>query len=180
MDRANRELGLGFDEFGHGLGQSGEIALVHLIGVLKAVRGADEADVRKGIDAKEGETGLGLFELDVAEEDLGVGGGRRVLIVGDERVGDDGELFAEVLEVELLLVVELDGVEEDGERVGSGCLDGGEEAREGQVVQADHTRFRTRLEVEELGDSVGVGIGIGEDIEDQRRGEDGDEEDELG
>lgn len=63
--------------------------------------------MREGIDAKERETGLGLLELDVAEEDLGMGRRRWVLIVGDEGGGDYGELLVEVLEVELLLVMEL-------------------------------------------------------------------------
>lgn len=163
MDRANGELSLRFDEFGHGLGQSREISLVHLIGVLEAVIGADEPDVRKGIDAEEGETGLRLLEFDVAEEDLGVGRRRRILIVGYEGVGDDGELVAEFLEVELLLVVELNGVEEDDERVGSRGLGGGEEARDGVVVKVDHARCGSGLEVEEFGDSVGAGVG--EDVE---------------
>lgn len=69
--------------------------------------------MRKGVDPEEVEGRLGFAELDVAEEELGVG----VVVVGDERRGDEGEFLAEFAEVEFGLVVELGGVKEDEERV---------------------------------------------------------------
>lgn len=69
--------------------------------------------MREGIDAEEGEAGLGFLEFNVAEEELRLGGA--VLVVGDESGGDEIELGAEVLEAELALVVELNRIEEDEE-----------------------------------------------------------------
>ncbi|PON31996.1 hypothetical protein PanWU01x14_365200 [Parasponia andersonii] len=150
MDRTHNELSPRLDELRHGFSQSGEIPLVHLVRVFEAVMGSNEPDMREGVDAEEREASLSLFELNIAEEDLGMGWRRRVLIVGDERGGDNGELLVKILEVELVLVMELHGVEEDEERVGSGGFDGGEEARDGVVVEVDHPRFGSRLQVKKL------------------------------
>lgn len=137
MDGSHGDPGFGFDELGHGLGEPGEIALVHGLGVLETLGGTHEANVGEGVDAELGEGELGFFEFDVAEEeftvDLVV-----IVVVGDEGGGDEGEFVAEVEEAELGLVVELDGVEEEDEGVGARGVDGGEEAREGLVVEVDH------------------------------------------
>lgn len=136
MDGSHRDPGFGFDELGHGLGEPGEIALVHGLGILETLGGAHEANVGEGVDAELGEGELGFFEFDVAEEEFTV-----VRVVGDEGGGDEGEFVAEVEEAELGLVVELDGVEEEDEGVGAWGVDGGEEAREGLVVEVDHAGF---------------------------------------
>ena len=75
----------------------------------------------KGIDTKELEGRLGFAELDVAEEEFRVG----VVVVGDERRGDEGEFFAEFAESEFGFVMKLGGVEEDEERVRARGFGGG-------------------------------------------------------
>ena len=67
MNQTNIELGLGLDKIGHRLGESQEIALVHLLRLLQGLVRSNEADVREGIDAEESEALLRLFELNVAE-----------------------------------------------------------------------------------------------------------------
>ena len=62
VNRTDVELGLGLDEIGHRLGESWEIALVHLLQLLGGLVRSDEADVREGIDTKESEALLRLFE----------------------------------------------------------------------------------------------------------------------
>ena len=79
---------------------------------------SNEADVREGIDAEESEALLRLFELNVAEEVIWVARAR-VRVVGDEGLGEKKEFGIEGFELELRLVVELGGVEEDKEVVGS-------------------------------------------------------------
>ncbi|KAM1837461.1 hypothetical protein EV1_019038 [Malus domestica] len=107
----------------------------------QAVGGADQADVWHRVDSELGEVVLRLLELDVAEEELGVGRGRRVLVV---------------LEVKLRLVVELRSIEEDKDPVGSRGFDGGEEFEE-TIVEVDHPRIGSGLEGEVFGDRVGFG-----------------------
>ena len=128
MDGAHGEVSLGLDELGHGVGEAGEVALVHGLGVLEAHVGPNEADVGEGVDAELGEGELGLLELDVAEEEL-VGVGR--VVVGQEGGGDDGEFVAELREAELRLVVELRRVEEEEDGVRARGFHGGEEAGRG-------------------------------------------------
>ena len=79
--------------------------------------------MREGIDAEESEALLRLFELNVAEEVIWVA---RVRVVGDEGLGEKKEFGIEGFELELRLVVELGGVEEDKEVVGSWGFFGGE------------------------------------------------------
>lgn len=149
MDGAHGEFGLGFNELGHGIGEAGEVALVHGLGVLEARRGPNETDVREGVDAELGEGELGLLELDVAEEELGVG-----RVVGEEGGGDDGEFVAELGEAELRLVVELCGVKEKEDGVRARGFHGGEEAGEGLVVQPDYARFGSGLQGEQFAHSL--------------------------
>ena len=96
------ELGLGLDEISHRLNKSREIALVHLLRLLRGLVRSNEADVREGIDAE---------EVWVARA--------RVRVVGDKGLGKEKEFGVEGFELELRLVVELGGVEEDEEVVGS-------------------------------------------------------------
>ena len=56
------KLGFGLDENGHQLDKSREIALVHLLRLLGALVRSDEVDVREGIESKESEALLKLFE----------------------------------------------------------------------------------------------------------------------
>ena len=70
MNRTDIKLGLGLDEIGHQLDKSLEIALVHLLWLLRGLVRSDEADVREGIDIKESKALLRLFELNVAEEEI--------------------------------------------------------------------------------------------------------------
>ena len=125
MNQTNIELGLGLDKIGHRLGESREIALVHLLRLLQGLVRSNEADVREGIDAEESEALLRLFELNVAEEVIWVARAR-VRVVGDEGLGEKKEFGIEGFELELRLVVELGGVEEDKEVVGSWGFFGGE------------------------------------------------------
>ena len=81
--------------------------------------------MREGIDAEENEALLRLFELNVAEEVIWVARAR-VRVVGDEGLGEKKEFGIEGFELELRLVVELGGVEEDKEVVGSWGFFGGE------------------------------------------------------
>ena len=60
-------------------------------------------------------------------------------------------------ELELRLVVELGGVEEDEEVIGSWGFRGGEVARDGVVVEVDYAGFGSGLEGLELRESVRVG-----------------------
>lgn len=132
MDGTHGKFSSGLDELGHRLSHSGEIPLVHLLRVIFQGfgGGADEADVGEGVDAEEVEGRLGFAELDVAEEELGIG----AVVVGDERGGDEGELVPEFPEVELGFVVELGGVEEDDERVRARSFRGCQEFGDGPVV----------------------------------------------
>ena len=59
---------------------------------------SDEADVREGIDAKESETLLRLFELDVAEKEVWVTRAK-VRVVGDEGLGKEREFEVESFEL---------------------------------------------------------------------------------
>ena len=70
MNRTDIKLGLGLDEISHQLDKSLEIALVHLLWLLRGLVRSDEADVREGIDIKESKALLRLFELNVAEEEI--------------------------------------------------------------------------------------------------------------
>ena len=70
VNRTDIELGLGLNEIGHQLNKSLEIALVHLLRLLRGLVQSDKADVREGIDIKESKALLRLFELDVAEEEV--------------------------------------------------------------------------------------------------------------
>nr|POF15916.1 hypothetical protein CFP56_17156 [Quercus suber] len=79
---------------------------------------SDKADVREGIDTEESDAVLRLFKLDVAEEDVWVARAR-VRVVGDEGLGEKREFIMKGFKLELRLVVELGGVEEDEEVVGS-------------------------------------------------------------
>ena len=151
VNRTDVELGLGLDEISHRLGESREIALIHLLRLLGGLVWSDEADVGEGIDAEESEAMLRLFELDVAEEEVGVARAR-VRVVGDEGLGKEREFGVEGFELELRLVVELGGVEEDEEVVGSWGFCGGEVARDGVVVEVDNARFGSGLEGLELRD----------------------------
>ncbi|KAE8736133.1 hypothetical protein F3Y22_tig00000143pilonHSYRG00001 [Hibiscus syriacus] len=74
---------------------------------------AMKVEVGKEIDAEEVERIFGFAELDVVEEVLGAG---RV-VVGDDGRGDDGELLAEIAEAEVEFITELNGIEEDEQRV---------------------------------------------------------------
>lgn len=171
LDWADGELGPGLDEVGHGVGHARNVPLLHLLRILEALHiGANKSDVGERGDPELGETGLGLFELDVAEEELG--GGGRVLVIGDEGGGEEAELGAKALEVKFGLVMELSGVEEDEDRVGPGGCGGGEEAAEGVIVEVDHARFGSRLEREKLSDPIGFGAG-----EDDGEGDEDEEED---
>ena len=84
MNQTNVELGLGLDEIGHRFGESQEIALVHLLRLLRGLVRSDEVDVREGIDVEESEALLRLFELD-----------------GDEGLGEEREFRSEGFELEL-------------------------------------------------------------------------------
>ena len=74
--------------------------------------------MREGIDAEESEALLKLFELNVAEEEIWVARAR-VRVVGGEGLGEEREFGVEGFELELQLIVELGGVEEDEEVVRS-------------------------------------------------------------
>ena len=100
VNRIDDELGLDLDEIGHQLGKSQEIALVHLLRLLQGLVRSDEVDVREGIDAKESEALLRLFEFDVVEEEVGVAR-VRVRVVGDEGLGEEREFGVEGFELEL-------------------------------------------------------------------------------
>lgn len=100
----------------------------------------------EGIDTKLGESGLGFTEFDFAEEEFGQR--RGVLIVGDERSGEEREFGFEGLEVELRFVMELGCVKEDEERERARRF--GKEAAEELVVEVDYARFGLRSEVLEL------------------------------
>lgn len=108
----------------------------------------------EGIDAEEGEGGLGLLEFEVAEEELG---GLR-WAVGEEGGREEIELGAEGLEVEVGVGVEVGGVEEDEEGVGAGRGGGGEEAADGVVVEVDDAELGAGSEGDEVCDSVGIGL----------------------
>lgn len=86
--------------------------------------------MRQRVDSELGKAVLRVLKLDVAEEQLGVRRRRWVFIVLDERRSDESELAAELLEMELMLVVELCGVEEDENPVGPWGFDGGQKSRE--------------------------------------------------
>lgn len=79
--------------------------------------GADKVDVGDGIDTEEEEGGLGVLEFDVGKEELGLG--RKALIVGDEGRGEEAEFGAQRFEVEIGVGVEMSGIEEDEEGVGT-------------------------------------------------------------
>ena len=100
VNQTDGELGLDLDEISHRLGKSQEIALVHLLRLLRGLVQSDKADVREGINAKESEALLRLFEFDVAEEEVGFAR-VRVKVVGDEELGEEGEFGVEVFELEL-------------------------------------------------------------------------------
>nr|DAD20564.1 TPA_asm: hypothetical protein HUJ06_022027 [Nelumbo nucifera] len=134
------------------------------------------ADVREGIDAEKGEGRLRFFEFDVAEEEFRLG--RGILVVGDESRGDEAEFVAEVMEMELVLVVELDGIEENEERVRSRFC-GGQEAIEAVVVEMDHTRLGSRLDVQELRDSVRIRLSGSLEENDRWRKDNSEEEEEV-
>lgn len=173
LDWAHGELGPGLDEVGHGVGDAG-IPLLHLLRILDALHiGANKSDVGERIDTELGETGLGLFELDVTEKDFG--GGGSVLVVGDKGGGDQRELGMKALEVELGFVMELNGVEEDEEKVGPGRCGRCEEATEGVIVEVDHARFGSGLEREKFSNPVGFTMaedhGQGDEEEDRLEGE---------
>ena len=72
VNRTDVELGLGLDEIGHQHGRSQEIALIHLLRLLRGLVRSDKADVREGIDAE---------EIWVARA--------RVRVVGDEGLGKE-------------------------------------------------------------------------------------------
>ena len=72
VNRTDVELGLGLDENGHQHGRSQEIALIHLLRLLRGLVRSDKADVREGIDAD---------EIWVARA--------RVRVVGDEGLGEE-------------------------------------------------------------------------------------------
>lgn len=103
MDWTHGELSPGLDELDERLSQSGETALFHLVCIVfQGFRiGADEVDVGKGIDIEEFERGLGFTELEVTEEQLGVG----TVVVGNERRGNEGEVVDEHREAEVGFVV---------------------------------------------------------------------------
>ena len=86
---------------------------------------SDEADVKEGIDTEESEALLRLFELDVVEEEVWVARAR-VRVVGDEGLEEEREFRVEGFKLKLRLVVELGGIEEDKEVVGSWGFCGGE------------------------------------------------------
>ena len=109
VNQTEVELGLGLDEIGHQLGKSLEIALVHLLRLLRGLVRSDEVDVREGIDTE---------EVWVARA--------RVRVVGDKGLGKEKEFGVEGFELELRLVVELGGVKEDEEVVESWGFCGGE------------------------------------------------------
>ena len=170
LDGADGELGPGLDEVGHGVGQAGIVPLLHLLRILEALHiGANESDVGERVDPELGETGLGLFELDVAEEKLG--GGGRVLVIGDEGGCEEAELVEKALKVEFGLVMELSGVEEDEDRVGPGSFGGREETAEGVIVKVDQAGFGSGLKRQKLGDPVGFSGG-----EDHGEGDEEEEE----
>nr|POE56151.1 hypothetical protein CFP56_61063 [Quercus suber] len=63
VNHTDVELGLGLDKIGHRLDESREIALVHLLRLLRGLVRSDEADVREDIDVEESKALLRLFEL---------------------------------------------------------------------------------------------------------------------
>lgn len=128
------EARAGLYELGHGVGEAGEVGLVHLLGSAEAgVLGADEADVGQRVDAELVEGVLRLGELDVGEEEVAGAG-----VVGEEGGGEERELGAELGQVEVGLGVERGGVEEDEHGVGAARGGGGEEAGDGGVGEVDH------------------------------------------
>ncbi|GAB2298832.1 hypothetical protein Dimus_032909 [Dionaea muscipula] len=132
----------------------------------------------EGVDVEEGEGGLRVLELEVEEEEGGeeVRGG--VPVVGNEGGGNEGEFGFERREVELGLVVEMCGVEEDEECEGAETGGGeGEDAAEEAVGEADYAGFRLRLKGEEIGDN-GIGVGVGDGDGGDEGGEDQGEEEE--
>ena len=68
-------------------------------------------------------------------------------LVGNEGLGEKREFGVKGSELELRLVMELDGVEEDEEVVGSWGFCGGEVARDGVVVEVDYADFGSGLEL---------------------------------
>ncbi|KAK9986287.1 hypothetical protein SO802_031238 [Lithocarpus litseifolius] len=129
VNQTDSKLGFDLDEIGHRLCESREIALVHLLRLLRGLVRSDEENVREGIDAEESEALLILFELDIVEEEVG-GVGARVRVVGDEGLGEEREFFklietakeeeeeVEAEEIEVMLgevLLEKELVEEEGE-----------------------------------------------------------------
>lgn len=137
MDGTHHEVGLRFDEFSHGLGKPGQIPLIHLIRIPNFLMRGDKANVREGIDAEERETRWGFSVFDCAEEQFAMMRRRAVLIVGDVGGSHDCEFAENLLEAELWLVVELNGVEEDEKPVGSWGFHGGKKSSDGLVVEVD-------------------------------------------
>ena len=155
-DGADLEARAGLDELGHGVGEAGEVGLVHLLGSAEGgVLGADEADVGQRVDAELVEGVLRLGELDVGEEEVAGGG-----VAGEEGGGEERELGAELGQVEVGLGVERGGVEEDEHGVGAARGGAREEAGDGGVGEVDHARRGPRAEGLELRDQV-VGAGRG-------------------
>ena len=62
VNRTDGKLGFGLDEIGHQLDELREIALGHLLRLLEGLVQSDEANVREGIEFKESEALLRLFE----------------------------------------------------------------------------------------------------------------------
>lgn len=172
-DGADLEPRAGLDELGHGVGEAGEVGLVHLLGVGEAgVVGADEADVGQRVDPELREGVLRLGELDVGEEEGG--GGVGVGVVGEEGGGEQRELAAELGEVEVGLGVERGGVEEEEHGVGPRGR-GGEEAGDGGVGEVDHAGWGAGAEGLQLADQVVGAGGVGgcrgeEDEEEEGKG----------
>ena len=78
VNRTDGKLGFGLDEIGYQLDELREIALVHLLRLLEGLVRSDKANVREGIEFEESEALLRLFELDVAEEEVGVARAREI------------------------------------------------------------------------------------------------------
>lgn len=114
--------------------------------------------MREGIDTEEREGGLRFLEFDIAEEKLPMGQGGSIGIIDDEGGGQNAEFATEILEVEFRLVVKLNGIEKDEEGVRTGSLCRDQEPGDREVVEMDHSRFRSGLEGDELAYQIRVWI----------------------
>jgi hypothetical protein len=160
-DGADLEACAGLDELNHGVGEAGEVGLIHLLGSGEGgVVGADEAYMGQRIDTELVEGVLRFGKFDVREKEAAGAG-----VVGVEGGREQRELTAELRQMKVGLGVERRGVEEDEHGVRARRR-GGEEAGDGGVGEVDHAGGGARAEGLELRDQViGAGGSSGEEQE---------------